>query len=107
MIKWSEVIKLKVLGGLGLENLAIKNCALLAKWWWRYGEEKDALWRRIIVFKYGKDKWGWLPKRVPRYRLFGIWDVIFSFGDVSNNKGKVFDKSLAFKVGEGSDNRFW
>ena len=41
--KVNEVIKPKVLGGLGLENLALPNWALSAKWWWRSGEEKDAL----------------------------------------------------------------
>lgn len=27
---------------------------------------------------------GWIAKRVPFYRLSGLWGVISSFGDVSN-----------------------
>ena len=55
-MKWKDVIKLKFLGGLGFGSLEHKNWALLAKLWWRFGEEKDALWRRIIVSKYGEDE---------------------------------------------------
>lgn len=39
-MKWSEVIK--------------------PKWWWRFGEEKGALWRRLIASKYGEDRDGGL-----------------------------------------------
>ena len=44
-------------GGIGLGNLEFENWALLVKWWWRFGEERAALWRRVIVAKYGEDKW--------------------------------------------------
>ena len=27
--------------------------ALLGKWLWRFGQEKDALWRQVIEVKYG------------------------------------------------------
>lgn len=48
-----HLIKPERYGGLGLGNLDKKNQALLAKWWWRFEEEKDALWRKIISNKYG------------------------------------------------------
>lgn len=65
----------------------MKIFTLLAKGWWRYGDEKEALWRRIIVSKYREDVWGWVPNKVPRYRLSVLWAVIASFGDVSNVGG--------------------
>lgn len=43
LMKWSEVVEPKVTVGLGLGNLAFKNWALLAKWWWRYVKEKKKL----------------------------------------------------------------
>lgn len=55
LMKWSEMMKPKRCGGLGSGNLDSKNWALLAKLWWRFGEEKEAQWRRIIASKYG----GW------------------------------------------------
>lgn len=79
--------------------MQLKNWTLLAKW--RFGEEKWALWRRVIVSKYGEDKRGWVPKGVPRYRLSGLWAVFSSFGDVSNKRRVVFQKGLGFIVGEG------
>ena len=51
LVMWSEVIKPKSKGGLGLGSLENKNLALLAKWWWRFGKEKEALWRRLIAIK--------------------------------------------------------
>lgn len=55
--------------GLGLGKLESKNWALLAKWWWRFMEERDTLWRRVTVTKYGVDEWGWIPSRVLRYKV--------------------------------------
>ncbi|KAE8725697.1 hypothetical protein F3Y22_tig00008235pilonHSYRG00006 [Hibiscus syriacus] len=39
--------------GSGVINLRAKNEALLSKWGWRFGVEKQALWRRVISSKYG------------------------------------------------------
>lgn len=57
-MKWNEVVKPKGAGGLGLGDLRLKNLALLEKWLWRFGKEKEALWRRVIVSKYGEGEWG-------------------------------------------------
>lgn len=66
LMKWDMVIKHKELGGFGLGCLKSKHWALLAKWFWRFGEE-EGLWRRVIVDKYGEDENGWVPSKVPRY----------------------------------------
>ncbi|XXG72211.1 hypothetical protein AAC387_Pa07g1359 [Persea americana] len=58
LVKWSEVIKPKKNGGLGIANLE-KKWALFAKWWWRFGEEKEALWRRLIASNHCKDSKIW------------------------------------------------
>lgn len=39
--------------------------------------------------------------------MSGFWGVISNFGDVSNVRGKVFEKGLGFNVGEGANVRFW
>ena len=46
-------------GGLGIRNLKTFNVALLGKWLWRFGQESDALWRKVIEAKYGCDWSGW------------------------------------------------
>ena len=35
-------------GGLGIRRFVVMNAALLCKWWWRYGSEKQALWFRLL-----------------------------------------------------------
>lgn len=39
-------------GRLGIRTLKEMNWALLAKWLWRYGQEPNALWRKLITAKY-------------------------------------------------------
>ena len=78
-----------------------------SKWWWRFGEEKEALWRKVIALKYREDKWGWTPKFMPRYRLSCLWRGIMAMGYASNVRGDVFLKGVAFIVWEGKDVNFW
>jgi UDP-N-acetyl-D-mannosaminuronic acid transferase (WecB/TagA/CpsF family) len=48
--------------GLGLRKLGICNQAMLGKWLWRFGEEENHLWRRVIAAKHGM-VWGhWTTK---------------------------------------------
>lgn len=100
LMKWSKVVKPKFASGLGISCHRFKNCALLVKWWWRFGDEKEALWRKVIVSKYGDDEWGWVPKMVPRYRVSGVWGVIASVGGVPNVRGEVLNRGIGFKDGE-------
>lgn len=84
-------MKPKLAGGLGLGSLEDKNWTLLAKWIWRFGEE-EALWRKVIVSKYGEGEGGWALGKVPGYRVFGLWVNIFKVGDVSCDRWKVFSR---------------
>lgn len=56
--------------------------------------------------KYREDKWGWVPKRVPRYRLSWLWVVISSFGDVSKKMGSFLTRDWDLKLGRGVRVRF-
>ena len=53
MVKWATVRTSISLGGLGIRKIRLFNIALLGKWLWRFGIEKDALWRKVIDLKYG------------------------------------------------------
>ena len=57
LVRWAIVFTPPSLGGLGLRKARLFNDALLGKWLWRFGIEKDALWRRVIEVKYGCE-WG-------------------------------------------------
>ena len=53
MVKWATVCAPISLGGLGIRKISLFNIALLGKWLWRFGIEKDALCRQVIELKYG------------------------------------------------------
>ena len=53
LVKWASVCAPISLGGLGIRKISLFNEALLGKWLWRFGIEKDALWRQVIEMKYG------------------------------------------------------
>ena len=37
------------------------NDVLLLKWWWRFGMEKECLWRRVVCEIYEIPQNRWLP----------------------------------------------
>ncbi|KAL4298144.1 hypothetical protein GQ457_12G026210 [Hibiscus cannabinus] len=53
-VKWENLCKPKRCGGLGLVDIKVKNQSLLNKWLWRYGNEPDSLWRKVIDAKNEK-----------------------------------------------------
>ena len=50
--------------GLEIDNLRIRNRALLAKWLWRFSLETDSLWHGIIVSKHDALPFEWSLKGV-------------------------------------------
>ncbi|XP_026383262.1 uncharacterized protein LOC113278713 [Papaver somniferum] len=50
-VGWDKVSKPKNKGGLGIRNLRCVNRYLLAKWHWRYANEKEAWWRKLMCEK--------------------------------------------------------
>ncbi|XP_039058529.1 uncharacterized protein LOC120202126 [Hibiscus syriacus] len=51
-INWNDVCKNKELGGLIISDLKLRNRALLGKWVWKFGSEKDSWWKTMICSKY-------------------------------------------------------
>ncbi|XP_071712948.1 uncharacterized protein [Rutidosis leptorrhynchoides] len=49
-IKWDQILLPYDKGGLNVGSLFSKNISLLCKWWWRFKNEKHALW----VARFGK-----------------------------------------------------
>lgn len=45
-------------GGLGIKDLRAFNIALLGKWCWRLRVERNSLWYKCLVNKYGEGKNG-------------------------------------------------
>ncbi|XP_058756592.1 uncharacterized protein LOC131629811 [Vicia villosa] len=55
-VNWDTVCKLREEGGLGVKNVGVMNVALLSKWKWRILVEEEAVWRGILVSRYGNIK---------------------------------------------------
>jgi len=55
LVRWEVVQKSKKNGGLGVNDLLLKNAALLFKWWWRYACEEGSLWRKIVNSIHNED----------------------------------------------------
>ncbi|XP_026390935.1 uncharacterized protein LOC113286568 [Papaver somniferum] len=47
-VSWSKANISKVIGGIGIKKLKLVNKSLHCKWIWRYGKEKDSLWRQLV-----------------------------------------------------------
>ena len=107
LMKWSEVIKPKSCGGLGLGDLKYKNAALLAKWQWRFGDEREARWRKVTADKYGVEKSRWWPNPGRKSHRSSLWGAIASVGDSPSVSREVLSKGVGFVVGDGRVLRFW
>nr|CAN70867.1 hypothetical protein VITISV_027610 [Vitis vinifera] len=98
---WGGVVCLsKKKGGLGVKNLSILNKALLAKWNWRFANEREALWNQVIRGKYGEERGGWSSREVREAHGLGLWKGIRMNWELVSNR-------LVFIVGNGRRVRFW
>ena len=100
LINWHQVYQPLKSGGLGFRNIRLFNRALMGKWLWRYGNEKDALWRSVIFSKYGNLQGDWTTREVNGPNGVSLWKHIWK--DWGH-----FARHLHFEVGDGSKTRFW
>ncbi|RVW31161.1 putative ribonuclease H protein [Vitis vinifera] len=73
LVRWNLVCLEKRKGGLGVRNLALMNSAFLCKWNWRFANEREALWRRVISLKYDEEEGGWRTRDVMGRNGVGLW----------------------------------
>ena len=54
LVKWTTICTEKKKGGLGLRNFSRLNKDLLCKWSWRFANEGNAIWRKVVSNKFGE-----------------------------------------------------
>lgn len=107
LVKWDVIAKKKEYGGLGVKNLNIQNLALLAKWWWRFSNDKDSLWVKVIRGKYNLPPDCWFPRLPASGQISNIWSDICSIGNVSSPIGPIIQEGFKVQVGSGRKTLFW
>lgn len=105
LVKWKNVIRGKNFGGLGIGSVGLKNEAFLCKWWWRFGVESNALWKKVICEKHGIDIDSWLLSKVKWRDPSKIWKDIL-YGKNPSISGFV-SSSWGIRVGNGLRANFW
>ncbi|PSS08274.1 Endonuclease [Actinidia chinensis var. chinensis] len=79
-ISWDSIARKKSMGGLGIRRLLALNSALLVRWWWRFGTDKQSLWLKVIKAKYGYSENAWLPSASSSNASSKVWGNISSIG---------------------------
>jgi hypothetical protein len=100
LVNWDSVCASFQCGGLAVRNIRLFNKALLGKRLWRFGAEREALWRRVIELKYGSDVGGWCTPDVRMSYGVSLWKSIWHGWD-------DFFRLVKFDVGNGSRIKFW
>ena len=83
-----------------MRNLTKFNGALLGKWLWRYGHEREALWRRVIDCKYGSEVGGWTTRVSRDPHGVSLWKHI-------RRGWNLLSQHVRFEVGDSTHIRFW
>ncbi|KAH0751395.1 hypothetical protein KY285_004543 [Solanum tuberosum] len=99
LVKWQTAQLSKKSGGLGIKNLGLQNRCLLSKWLWRFGKEGQALWKDVIVSKYGQTD-SWTSNTVTSTYGVSVWRSI-------RNLWPKLARNICYKVGEGTRILFW
>ena len=83
----------------GPQKFIIMNKALLGKWTWRFASDKEALWKQVLVAKFGQEDYVWKTKKAVGACGVGVWKEILK------EAGWCWDK-MVFIVGKGNKIRF-
>ncbi|GKV02160.1 hypothetical protein SLEP1_g14627 [Rubroshorea leprosula] len=89
-------------------NLRRKNWALLGKWWFRFGDGVESLWKRIVKEKYYGGKWEEVDiTAIGNRRTSKIWRDIINIGGRSMKLRNMLVEGFKWEVGEGNRVSFW
>ena len=105
LVKWDVVLQQKSAGGLGVGDLAEKNAALLFKWWWRFVNEEDSLWKKVIQSIHKEDQ-SLIPSSSAT-RFSGPWQTIKRMITGKQPMSLKFLQNLKVEVGNGERTKFW
>jgi len=106
-VKWKTVCQEKENGGVGVKDIRVMNISLLAKWRWRLLDGEKALWKSVLVKKYGENVESVLQGSNmvwPRHSSLW-WKDVVKLGDFGSQDW--FNQVVMRKVGNGMSTSFW
>ena len=104
-ITWNSICLRKEYGGMGVRRLRDFNTALLRKWCWRLLVERDGLWRKVLVARYGVEDGGLADGG----RSCSSWlrEVVRIRDGIGEDGEGWFPSFVRRQVGDGADTDFW
>ncbi|GKC36834.1 hypothetical protein Tco_1049218 [Tanacetum coccineum] len=108
--RWLGLLKDKLIapldqGGLNIGSLKVFNEAMLSKWWWRFLNEENAFWRKIIISIHG-DQGGLSTGSFSPCKM-GPWYQIVKLKDDLLSYGITLPSLFKRKIGNGFTTKFW
>ena len=87
-------------GGLGIKSFSKMNKALLCKWSWRFANDRNSLWRKVICSKFGETNGGWHTCDLGGNYGISLWNEI-------RKEWPSFSQNVVFSLGDGRRIKFW
>ena len=103
LTRWATITRSKQHSGWGIIPIRHMNAALLCKWWWKFGHDRDALWRKVLISKCKANNNVWFPSSINGVHCASLWNGIISIGDRQGKFGDVVWNNLLIKVGSGKE----
>ena len=100
LVRWATVCTDKSKGGIGIKSFSKMNKALLGKWSWRFANERNSLWRKVICSKFGESFGGWHTSDIRGGYGTSLWK------DIGKEWPSFFQNSV-FALGDGRRINFW
>ncbi|KAE8670566.1 hypothetical protein F3Y22_tig00112124pilonHSYRG00037 [Hibiscus syriacus] len=109
-IQWvnrSTVCVGKNAGGLGFLDISYMNRALLGKWSWRFANDRETMWKKVICCKFNLDPNVLMfNEKLPAYASW-IWKSVVSNHFKQDQFGVKFRNLYKVRVGDGGSIKFW
>ena len=105
-VKWSIIQLPKEMGGLGIGNIMHKNLILLFKWWWRYSDSGNTLWKKILKSVHDIKGLKASSDAFNRVRD-GTWAQLMSNDIDTARVRSIIEEGMQIKVEDGKSVRFW
>ncbi|KAJ4843752.1 hypothetical protein Tsubulata_044099 [Turnera subulata] len=106
LVAWDKVLTPKIHGGLGVEDLSLKNRCLLYKWFWRYSMEEEHLWRQLIYAKYGLHTQAMSPS-FNLAKASPLWRHVVRSGEGIGPGTGSLQSGMTLQLGRGDRASFW